>query len=63
MSENLTQIVRNVTLNNTLDIVTVTSIVTKIINSLNSTQRAENEVNIFLEINSHFGSTQFPRII
>ena len=57
------QIVRNVTLNNTLDIVTVTSIVTKIINSLNSTQRAENEVNIFLEINSHFGSTQFSRII
>ena len=63
MSEDLKQIVGNVTLNNTLYIVTVTSIVTKIINSLNGTQGAENEVNVFLETNFYFGSNQFSRDI
>ena len=47
VSENLAQIVSNVTLNNTVDIAAVTSVVTKIINSLNGTQRTENKVNIF----------------
>ena len=63
MSENLTQVVSNVTLNNTVDIVTVNSIVTKIVNSLNGTQRAENEVNFFLEMSFYFGSNQFSMII
>ena len=63
MSENLTQVVSNVTLNNTVDIVTVNSIVTKIVNSLNGTQRAENEVNVFLEMSFYFGSNQFSMII
>ena len=51
MSKNLAQIVSNVILNTTVDIVAVTSVVTKIINLLNETQRTENEVNTFLEIN------------
>ena len=63
MSENLTQVVSNVTLNNTVDIVTVNSIVTKIVNSLNGTQRAQNEVNVFLEMSFYFGSNQFSMII
>lgn len=49
VSENLMQIVRNVTLNNTVDIVTVRSVVTKIISLLKGTQRTDNEVNIFEE--------------
>ena len=63
VSENLTQIVSNVTLNNTGDIVTVTSVVTKIINALSGTQISENEVNTFLEINFQFGSNHFSRAI
>lgn len=51
MPKNLAQIVSNVILNTTVDIVAVTSVVTKIINLLNETQRTENEVNTFLEIN------------
>ena len=57
------QIVRNVTLNNTFDIVTVRSVVTKIISLLKGTQRTDNEVNIFLKINFYFGSNHFSRAI
>ena len=51
VAKKLTRVVSNGTLNNTVDIVVVTSLFTKIINSLSGTKRTEEKVNIFSEIN------------
>ena len=56
VSENLTQIVSNVTLTST-DIVAATSVVTKIVNSLNGTN--ENEVYLFWVLALTLDSSNF----
>ena len=47
VSENLKKIIGNATFENTVDIVTVTSLVTKIAHSLNGFRRNETEVHTF----------------
>ena len=47
MSQNLKEIVDNGTLENAVDVMTVTSLVIQIADSLNSFQRNETEVQIF----------------
>ena len=50
MSENLKEIVNNGTLENTADIIAVTSVITQIVDALNGSQRSESEVHIFLRL-------------
>ena len=57
VSQNLKEIVSNGTLVNAVDVVTVTSLVTQIANSLNGSQRNETEVHIFQELLLSFPST------
>lgn len=49
MSENLKEIVNNGTLENTADIIAVTSVLTQIVDALNGSQRSESEVHIFFK--------------
>ena len=53
MSENLKEIVNNGTLENTIDSITVTSVITQIADLPSGSQRSESEVHIFKHICCH----------